>query len=234
MQRYLALLVLALAAIVNAHFQLQFPPPRGVFVEDDEPKFCDGYDTPASNRSMFPLSGGFFTLNSEHPQWTSGVIVAASENPTSFDNFTQVVPFFQTEGEGLFCIPLDFASSANSTVFKDGQNVTVQIVFDGGDGNLYQCADLTLSSSFKISSDVKCSNATGSASTVESSPASTAESSPASTAGSSPTSTAGSVPTSTSAGAPASTQSAGAVGRAISTGVTGLLLSIWSIAFLTL
>lgn len=33
--------------------------------------FIDGYGTPAANRTEFPLSGGFFTLNSEHPQWTS-------------------------------------------------------------------------------------------------------------------------------------------------------------------
>lgn len=211
MQRYLALLVLALATVVNAHFQLQFPPPRGPFVEDNEPKFCDGYNTPAANRSTFPLSGGFFTLNSEHPQWTSGILVSTSENPTSFNNFNQVVPFFQTQGEGLFCIPLDFASHANSTQLKDGQNVTIQIVFDGGDGNLYQCADLTLSSNFKISPDVKCSNATGnSASTTSTSP------------------------TGTSAGAPGSTQSAGAVGMAISGGTFGLLMSVCGISLLTL
>ena len=76
-----------LAASVNAHFQLQYPPPRGVFDEDNEPTFCgtirqlhsifddvyfvlDGYLTAITNRSQFPLSGGFFSLNSEHPKWT--------------------------------------------------------------------------------------------------------------------------------------------------------------------
>ena len=29
-----------LVTAVSAHFQLQYPPPRGVFVEDDEPTFC--------------------------------------------------------------------------------------------------------------------------------------------------------------------------------------------------
>ncbi|KAG5648155.1 hypothetical protein DXG03_006109 [Asterophora parasitica] len=142
MQRYLALLVLALAAVVNAHFQLQYPPPRGVFVEDDEPNFCDGYKTPASNRSEFPLTGGFFTLNSEHPKWTAGVLVSGSQDPTSFSNFSQLVPFFQTEGEGIFCIPLDFSANANGTALKNGQNVTIQIVYSGGDGNLYQVRSL--------------------------------------------------------------------------------------------
>lgn len=72
--------------IVNAHFQLAFPPPRGPFDDDNEVNFCgnetrflsirvlmfttDNYINAVSNRSEFPLSGGFFTLNSEHPQWS--------------------------------------------------------------------------------------------------------------------------------------------------------------------
>lgn len=35
-----AFIFASLVAAVNAHFQLQFPTPRGVFVEDDEPTFC--------------------------------------------------------------------------------------------------------------------------------------------------------------------------------------------------
>ena len=47
------------------------------------------------------------------------------------------VPFFETTGEGLFCIDLDLATSGISGV-KDGANVTLQLIFDGGDGQLYQ------------------------------------------------------------------------------------------------
>ncbi|KDR84759.1 hypothetical protein GALMADRAFT_217823 [Galerina marginata CBS 339.88] len=160
--------LLALLAIsVNAHFQLQFPAPRGVFVEDDEPNFCDGYLTPSTNRTEFPLSGGFFTLNSEHPSWTAGVLLSTAADPTSFNNFSQINNFFQVKGEGGFCIPLDFKTS-NATGLKTGDNVTVQIVFDGGDGQLYQCADLTLSDNFTISSSIACTNATGSSSTSSS------------------------------------------------------------------
>ncbi|KAF8895051.1 hypothetical protein CPB84DRAFT_1656090, partial [Gymnopilus junonius] len=154
-------LLAALAGIVSAHFQLQFPPPRGVFVEVDEPKFCDNYLTPAPNRSLFPLSGGFFTLNSEHPSWTAGVLVSTLPDPTSFQNFSQVNTFFQVQGEGAFCIPLDLKSS-NETGLTSGQNVTLQIVFSGGDGQLYQCADVTLSDNFTIPSSVACTNATSS------------------------------------------------------------------------
>ncbi|KAF9480446.1 hypothetical protein BDN70DRAFT_856857 [Pholiota conissans] len=172
------------AAAVSAHFQLQYPPPRGVFVEDDEPTFCDGYLTAVSNRTEFPLSGGFFSLNSEHPKWTAGVLVSTLANPQSFDNFTRVNSFFQLAGEGAFCIPLDFSKS-NDTSLTSGQNVTLQIVFDGGDGQLYQCADLTLSDNFTIPSSVACTNATGSSTTSAPSATTTAPGG----SGSSPTTT---------------------------------------------
>ncbi|KAJ6604420.1 hypothetical protein DFH09DRAFT_308466 [Mycena vulgaris] len=168
-----SLVLASLIAVASAHFQLAFPAPRGVFVEDDEPTFCDGYDNEATNRTVFPLSGGFFTLNSEHTTWTAGVALATKPNSTSFDDFKPVVPFFQLTGEGVFCIPLDF-SKTNATGLTDGQNVTVEITFNGGDGPLYQCADLTLSSTAKIASTVTCSNATST--TSGASPSSTAPS----------------------------------------------------------
>lgn len=121
----------------------------------------DGYNTAAPNRTQFPLNSGFFSMNSEHTSWTgkllgipflgtrsripcqitytvwfvAGVLVSTAQNPTSFNNFSQVVPFFQMQGEGLFCFPLSLGSSSN---VSDGSNVTIQIVFNGGDGTLYQ------------------------------------------------------------------------------------------------
>lgn len=32
--------VACLAGVANAHFRLNYPEPRGVFVADEEPKFC--------------------------------------------------------------------------------------------------------------------------------------------------------------------------------------------------
>ncbi|KAF9042093.1 hypothetical protein BJ165DRAFT_1331430, partial [Panaeolus papilionaceus] len=134
-----------LATTVHAHFQLQYPPPRGVFVEDDEPSFCDGYTNPTANRTRFPLTGGVFSWNSEHPDWVSAFFISTT-NATSFNDFSQVNAFFQATGEGVVCVSLDLKSS-NATGLTNGQNVTVQVLFDGGDGALYQCADLTLDDS---------------------------------------------------------------------------------------
>ncbi|PPQ90436.1 hypothetical protein CVT25_014954 [Psilocybe cyanescens] len=197
MRLSVAVLLPCLATVVTAHFQLQFPPPRGPFVEDNEKNFCDDYTEVTTNRTVFPLSGGFFTLNSEHPQWTgentcistpvksliallseiAAVQIATTPDPNTFDDFKVVNNFFQVNGEGLFCIPLDFKSS-NATGLTNNQNVTIQIVYAGGDGNLYQCADLTLSDSAKISSDIACTNGTSSSSSTGTSATTSGNTSP--------------------------------------------------------
>lgn len=81
-----ALLIGAITA-VNAHFELAYPVPRGPFDDDNEVNFCgivapfltirvlifaaDGYGNAVDNRTEFPLSGGYVTLSSFHPTWTS-------------------------------------------------------------------------------------------------------------------------------------------------------------------
>ncbi|KAL0575127.1 hypothetical protein V5O48_006831 [Marasmius crinis-equi] len=139
---------LSLLLLAKAHFQLQFPAPRGAFVEDKEPTFCDGYTTPASNRTSLSMADSYISLNSEHPNWVVTVLVANSSNPTSFANFSQVTAFTQNSGEGLFCLPFSLSkTNATSLNLQDGQNVTLQIVFAADDGSLFQCADVTLSNS---------------------------------------------------------------------------------------
>ncbi|PAV22305.1 hypothetical protein PNOK_0226200 [Pyrrhoderma noxium] len=157
---------LALVASVSAHFQLQYPSPRGDFVEDNEVNFCDGYTNAVDNRTTFPLGQAFINLNSEHPSWSAQVLISIEQNPTNFSVFNTsttgvtlpaAVPFFKTSGEGLACIAIDIESLGIEGV-KDGSNVTIQVQFDGGDGNLFQCADLTLSSNATVPSSQTCSN----------------------------------------------------------------------------
>lgn len=66
-----------------------------------------------------------------------GIQLSTLANPTSFENFTEATPFFQVVGEGDLCFPVNFAAAGINGV-QDGANVTIQIVFDGGDGQLYQ------------------------------------------------------------------------------------------------
>lgn len=100
-------------------------------------------------------------------------MISTASNPTSFSDFNNsapAVPFFQTTGEGIACFDIDLLKSGISGLV-DGANITIEVVFDGGDGELYQvrapslllacpvnnfialihqCADLTLSSSYTI------------------------------------------------------------------------------------
>jgi len=64
---------------------------------------------------------------------------------------------------------LDFSSNANGSSLTAGQNVTIQVEYNGGDGNLFQCADLTLSNGSNLLSGVTCTNATNSTGTGKSS-----------------------------------------------------------------
>ncbi|EKM60885.1 uncharacterized protein PHACADRAFT_247102 [Phanerochaete carnosa HHB-10118-sp] len=201
----------ALLGIASAHFQLQYPPPRGPFVMSSEPTFCDGYQNSVSNRTVFPLNGGSISLNSEHPLWTLGVQLSTLSNPQNFGNFTEAVPWVQVNGEGLYCFPVDLATSGLSGV-QDGANVTLLFVFDGGDGELFQCADLTLSANAPAAS-FTCQNATGDIATTIAAPSS----SPASSTGGSATSSA-----SLSSTAPSQTPTGAASSNAV-VGFTGLL-----------
>jgi len=79
-----ALLTSAITA-VNAHFQLAYPSPRGPFDAKNEVNFCgnvarfssirvltfaaDNYVNAVDNRTEFPISGGYVTLRSGHPNW---------------------------------------------------------------------------------------------------------------------------------------------------------------------
>ncbi|KAH9835758.1 uncharacterized protein C8Q71DRAFT_94431 [Rhodofomes roseus] len=160
----------ALVSAVSAHFHLQYPGPRGPFNMENELTFCDNYGQVTTNRTVFPLSNGYYLLTSEHPLWTLGVIISTVPDPDNFANFTDsksnyqmAVNYFETSGEGSFCAPIDI-SAANIAGVQDGSNVTIQFIFDGGDGELYQCADLTLSANTSgIPSDVSCTNSTSNA-----------------------------------------------------------------------
>ncbi|KAF8898354.1 hypothetical protein BD779DRAFT_1666222 [Infundibulicybe gibba] len=158
-------LVAALSGVANAHFRLLYPAPRGEFVADLEPKFCGGYNDAVNNRSQFPLSGGFISLKTGHPGFTAGVLISTVQNPNSFDNFSVngqqqfVRPFANEAAAGTFCIPLNMSDS-NIAGVRDGANVTIQVVLGGSDGNLYQCADLTLSQNYTIPSNTSCQNVT--------------------------------------------------------------------------
>lgn len=53
---------------------------------------------------------------------------------------------------------VDFGSYSGIGTLANGSLVTLQVQFNGGDGNLFQCADLVLLSDYQAPSNETCSN----------------------------------------------------------------------------
>ncbi|KAK1926079.1 hypothetical protein DB88DRAFT_504185 [Papiliotrema laurentii] len=159
----LNLLGLVLCASTSlAHFTLDFPTSRG-FDEDKEPGFCGGFTQPSAERTPFPLSSGALWIDSHHPAATVDAFLSVSNNPTSFDDFNStsngtsipmVTNFFQVKAAGEYCWNVNLEGLGIG--LTNGSLVTIQVQFNGGDGNLYQCADLILLSDYTLPSNLTC------------------------------------------------------------------------------
>lgn len=148
--------LLAIASLTSAHFNLEFPPARD-FNERTLDQFpCGGFNTP-STRTPWPISGGQIALKMGHTQSNVEVLIAVGNNPGSAFN-TVIRPTFLQTGLGAFCMTgLTLPSSINVT---EGINATIQVITNGDpDGGLYNCADITFSSTAAAAGS--CTNATG-------------------------------------------------------------------------
>ncbi|KAK3819176.1 MAG: hypothetical protein J3R72DRAFT_459932 [Linnemannia gamsii] len=155
--------MLLCSSAAMAHYTLDYPPSRG-FSDNDEPIApCGGaaYNA-AGARTPFPLTKGFLQISSFHPTASVQVNVAYGNNPAVADFTTasttpagtiQVTHPFQS------CLPLDlstFKGAANNI------NATIQLVYNGGDSPLYQCADVILVTAAPSFDQSKCvDNANG-------------------------------------------------------------------------
>lgn len=140
--RAVSIFIIALVCFQNfvlAHYQIIYPGTRG-FDEGKEPVApCGGFDTVGSQRFRIPKSA-FITISSGHTAYTYVINALYSSNPSAADfsgtNVKQV-----TEGVRRFpeaaCLPVNFGSEV-----QDGTNATLQLVYNGGDGLLYQVSDL--------------------------------------------------------------------------------------------
>lgn len=107
---------------------------------------------------------GFVQISSFHPTASVQVNIAYGNNPTAADFTTasstpagtiQVTHPFQS------CLPLDLSSFKGAA---NNVNATIQLVYNGGDSPLYQCADVVLvtaASSFDQSKCVDNANGNG-------------------------------------------------------------------------
>ncbi|KAF9347342.1 hypothetical protein BGX26_001165 [Mortierella sp. AD094] len=142
-----------------AHFILDYPPSRG-FDDDAEPNApCGGFNAVPTNRSMFPLTNGFVDIDSFHPSSTVTINVAIGANPAAADFTAAAASAIAINHPGHSCLSFNLTSipgAANNT------NATIQLVYNGGDGPLYQCADVVLVTSAPGFDKTQCINDNGS------------------------------------------------------------------------
>ncbi|CAG8489888.1 1501_t:CDS:2 [Dentiscutata erythropus] len=129
------LVLLVIFNVVNAHFQLQAPKPRG-FEDAKEPTApCGGFDS-VGNITDFPISQGQATCYFEDGDGTLTFYYAPTQNST----FIQIISVNLTR--------------ANATIGSQG---VLQAVFAltpaSGNGSWYQCADI------KVTGDTKTNSA---------------------------------------------------------------------------
>ncbi|OZJ04698.1 hypothetical protein BZG36_02534 [Bifiguratus adelaidae] len=170
----MVLSALALTWTVSAHYQLTYPASRG-FIDTSEPTApCGGFNNVNTTRFSFPLHNGFVVINSEHVQASIQMYLVIGNNPsTQAFNQNTTIDNLSIKQPGLNCLS---ANLANVTGAADGVNATIQLLFNAGDGILYQCADVTLSSSASLNQS-ECPQLIGGSSNSSSSPSGSASAS---------------------------------------------------------
>lgn len=148
--------LLAIASLTTAHFTLEFPKARDFNEDTLDQSPCGGFNTP-STRTAWPLAGGQIALKMGHTQSNVEVLIALGNNPGNAFN-TILRPTFLQTGLGDFCMTgFTLPSTFNVT---DGTNATIQVITNGDPaGGLYNCADITFSSTAAAAGS--CKNATG-------------------------------------------------------------------------
>ncbi|KAI9347821.1 hypothetical protein DFJ73DRAFT_836445 [Zopfochytrium polystomum] len=143
-----AVLVLAAAAAsgVDAHVKWLSPTPRGTFNEALEvlPP-CGGQAL--GSRTTFPIENGTVKFTSFHAtavvNFTLAVSPTASYSPLESDFNIPYGPGVATYSPKGTYTTAPFNLTGLPGVVP-GAFVTLRMIYDGGDSNLYQCADVVI------------------------------------------------------------------------------------------
>ncbi|KAJ3167968.1 hypothetical protein HDU88_001915 [Geranomyces variabilis] len=146
------LLLAAFAGVAQAHFTLDSPQTRGMEESKEPTAPCGGYDTISSPRQNFPISGGVIKLTSEHTTastkffFVPGAAPAAADFTNNSTAHAATTDLSITKAGPTQSAPVDLSSFA-----KVGDVGTIQLIFNGGDGSLYQCSDVVLTAAVAAS-----------------------------------------------------------------------------------
>ncbi|EEP81153.1 hypothetical protein UREG_05995 [Uncinocarpus reesii 1704] len=158
--------ILALSSLFSlsaAHFVLVEPTPRG-FSEDELSNFPCGGQSVSDSRTKVSLNDPKISIALEmgHDQTAVQVLLGLGNDPGSNFNIT-LVPTFRQTGLGDFCLPeVSLQEQLMGVGLEDGMNATLQVVTNGDPtGGLYNCADITFSSTTEFAVSGKCKNGTG-------------------------------------------------------------------------
>ncbi|KIR30350.1 hypothetical protein I307_03459 [Cryptococcus deuterogattii 99/473] len=183
-----------IASTALAHFTLDYPQSRG-FQDDIEVQ-----------------------IDSHHTLATVVAFISTNSNPTSFNDFNTTsngtsIPLassiFQV-AQGERCFNIDLKSL--NIGLTNGSEVTLQVQYNGGDGNLYQCSDLVLIEGYEVPSNETCTNDASKASNASS------------TSSSSASATSAAATTSSSATSGAMKEVVGLSALSLAFGIAGLLI----------
>ncbi|KAI5297459.1 hypothetical protein KEM55_004658 [Ascosphaera atra] len=123
---------------------------------------CGAFSSPSNNRTKVSVDDHAVSvaLNLHHDRTIVEVLLGVGNDVGEAFDF-KLVPSFQLEGMGDFCLPkVDL--EAKGVKVEDGTNATLQVITNGDPkGGLYSCADITFSKSVSYSKYSSCKNNTG-------------------------------------------------------------------------
>ncbi|GAA6024405.1 hypothetical protein JCM10207_003404 [Rhodosporidiobolus poonsookiae] len=184
---------------------------------------CGGYN--AEGRTDYPISGGQISLAMQRDVYDMRIGYSLKSNPTSNDDFTNLLPNVTQQFIGTACFESPDLSTLGASI---GDEISFQITYQAGQGNrtFYECADLTLVSAdgFKATESFTCLNQTTSTQTIPNAAANSAQAA----ASSSATGAAATIVYTGSTGSkdddPVSPIGAGFIGMAVTLAVVALVL----------
>ncbi|EXJ68477.1 uncharacterized protein A1O5_08270 [Cladophialophora psammophila CBS 110553] len=151
---HLALLAAA-SLCASAHFILQYPTSLGFDDGIEATAPCGGFDvTFNSSDDSIPVGGFPVSMLSTHPaaDWLFRVTL---DQKAPF-NWTNLLPVVSETGLGQFCLPQLVAPAEFA-----GNKGVVQVVQNGPDGVLYQCAAVNFVTGVNSTVSSSCTNVTG-------------------------------------------------------------------------